>query len=88
MLVAVMRAGKLVQVDDPLAIYDHPADRFVGGFIGNPPMNFLPVTLEPRDGAAVATVAEAGEVPVDATGCGVAAGGVTSSDPRLSVTMR
>ncbi|HET6381659.1 MAG TPA: ABC transporter ATP-binding protein [candidate division Zixibacteria bacterium] len=64
--VAVMRAGKLVQVDEPLAIYDRPADRFVGGFIGNPPMNFLPVTVSQRDGAAVATVADAGEVRVDA----------------------
>jgi multiple sugar transport system ATP-binding protein len=60
--VAVMRSGKLVQVDDPLAIYDRPADRFVGGFIGNPPMNFLPVTVERRDGGAVATVAGGGEV--------------------------
>jgi multiple sugar transport system ATP-binding protein len=63
--VAVMRAGKLVQVDEPLAIYQRPADRFVGGFIGNPPMNFLRVTVESRDGALVAVMPDAGEVPVD-----------------------
>src|SRR5215216_7835399 len=39
--IAVMNAGRIVQVDSPLAVYDHPADMFVGGFIGTPPMNFL-----------------------------------------------
>ncbi|MEO8510305.1 MAG: ABC transporter ATP-binding protein [Chloroflexota bacterium] len=60
--VAVMRAGKLVQVGDPLTIYDGPVDRFVGGFIGNPPMNFLAATVERRDGGSVAMLAGAGEV--------------------------
>ncbi|OYO24280.1 sugar ABC transporter ATP-binding protein [Enemella dayhoffiae] len=39
--VAVMRKGQIAQLDTPLNIYDHPADTFVGGFIGSPPMNFL-----------------------------------------------
>jgi len=60
--VAVMRAGKLVQVSDPLTIYDAPVDRFVGGFIGNPPMNFLPARAERRDGGRVAVLEDAGEV--------------------------
>jgi len=60
--VAVMRSGKIVQVGDPLTIYDGPVDRFVGGFIGNPPMNFLPVRLERRNGDRVATVGDAGEI--------------------------
>jgi multiple sugar transport system ATP-binding protein len=47
--VAVMREGQIVQVDAPMRVYDHPATRFVGGFIGNPPMNFLPVRID-RDG--------------------------------------
>jgi multiple sugar transport system ATP-binding protein len=42
--VAIMRSGKLVQVGGPLDVYDAPVDRFVGGFIGNPPMNFLQAT--------------------------------------------
>jgi multiple sugar transport system ATP-binding protein len=63
--VAVMRTGQLVQVDDPLTIYDVPLDRFVGGFIGNPPMNFLAVTIERRDGRAVAVLADAGELRID-----------------------
>ena len=44
--IAVMRAGRIVQVDSPLAVYDHPADTYVGGFIGTPPMNFLEATVE------------------------------------------
>jgi multiple sugar transport system ATP-binding protein len=44
--IAVMKAGRIVQVDSPLAVYDHPADTYVGGFIGTPPMNFLEATVE------------------------------------------
>jgi multiple sugar transport system ATP-binding protein len=39
--VAVMRKGRIVQLGDPIEVYDRPADRFVGGFLGSPPMNFL-----------------------------------------------
>jgi multiple sugar transport system ATP-binding protein len=39
--IAVMRNGRILQVDHPTKVYDLPADHFVGGFIGNPPMNFL-----------------------------------------------
>ncbi len=39
--IAVMHGGHIVQVDVPAAVYNHPASRFVGGFIGNPPMNFI-----------------------------------------------
>jgi multiple sugar transport system ATP-binding protein len=39
--IAVMKAGIIAQVDTPLAVYDHPADTYVGGFVGTPPMNFL-----------------------------------------------
>jgi multiple sugar transport system ATP-binding protein len=63
--VAVMRTGKLVQVADPLTIYDGPVDRFVGGFIGNPPMNFLSATIERRDAGAVAVLGNAGEVRLE-----------------------
>jgi len=39
--IAVMRDGQILQYDTPLNVYDKPADLFIGGFIGNPPMNFL-----------------------------------------------
>jgi multiple sugar transport system ATP-binding protein len=68
--VAVMRSGRLVQVADPLTIYDGPIDRFVGGFIGNPPMNFLPVTVEMTASGPVAVVEGAGRVAVAADDLG------------------
>ncbi len=66
--VAVMRTGRLVQVADPLTIYDGPVDRFVGGFIGNPPMNFLSAVIERRDGAVVAVLPDIGELALEADG--------------------
>jgi multiple sugar transport system ATP-binding protein len=49
--IAVMNAGHIVQLDSPLAVYDNPADMFVGGFVGTPPMNFLSAQIS-RDGGA------------------------------------
>ncbi|MBZ9905594.1 ABC transporter ATP-binding protein [Mesorhizobium sp. BR115XR7A] len=43
--VAVMHAGELQQMAPPADIYDRPANRFVATFVGNPPMNILPVAL-------------------------------------------
>ncbi|MEP7104556.1 MAG: ABC transporter ATP-binding protein [Chloroflexota bacterium] len=42
---AVLRDGRILQVDTPLAVYDRPADTFVAQFIGNPPMNVLRGTM-------------------------------------------
>jgi multiple sugar transport system ATP-binding protein len=39
--IVVMKDGVVQQVDTPLNIYHHPANRFVAGFIGSPTMNFL-----------------------------------------------
>ena len=40
--ISVMNGGHIVQSADPVQVYRNPAARFVAGFIGNPPMNFLP----------------------------------------------
>ena len=53
---AVMKDGQIVQVDTPLSVYDRPASTFVGGFMGNPPMNFLPVTIDGANGTPQARV--------------------------------
>lgn len=50
--IAVMREGQIVQVGDPMEVYDQPANQFVGGFIGSPPMNFLRGTLGRENGGA------------------------------------
>ena len=39
--IAIMQEGEIVQIDTPIEIYRHPRTVLVGGFIGNPPMNFL-----------------------------------------------
>lgn len=44
--VAVLRRGRLQQLDDPQSLYDSPANLFVAGFIGTPPMNLLLATVE------------------------------------------
>ena len=44
--VAVMRGGQLQQVDTPQDLYDHPANEFVAGFMGSPPMNLLHAGVE------------------------------------------
>jgi multiple sugar transport system ATP-binding protein len=43
--IAVMKEGVVQQVADPLQLYHHPANLFVAGFIGAPPMNFFSGTL-------------------------------------------
>jgi multiple sugar transport system ATP-binding protein len=44
--VAVMSAGKLLQVGPPLDIYNRPASAFVAAFLGNPSMNLIDVRIE------------------------------------------
>jgi multiple sugar transport system ATP-binding protein len=51
--IVVMRGGVVEQQGAPLDLYDHPASKFVAGFIGSPAMNFLPATVN-ADGCSVA----------------------------------
>jgi len=48
--VAVMKDGVLQQVADPITVYDHPKNKFVAGFIGSPPMNFMKGKIIKKDG--------------------------------------
>ena len=48
--IAVMHKGVIEQIDRPQALYERPATRFVGGFLGSPPMNFIELPIV--DGAA------------------------------------
>ncbi|MGH9212817.1 MAG: ABC transporter ATP-binding protein [Acidimicrobiales bacterium] len=61
--VAVMRKGELQQVDTPQALYDHPVNVFVAGFIGSPAMNLLEASLSRVDGSMRVKVG-AFELPV------------------------
>ena len=44
--VAVMRDGRILQVDTPQALYERPRDVFVAGFIGSPAMNLVEATID------------------------------------------
>jgi multiple sugar transport system ATP-binding protein len=44
--VCVLRKGLIQQVASPRELYEQPVNLFVAGFIGSPPMNFLPATIE------------------------------------------
>ncbi len=50
--VVVLQAGRIEQQGPPMALYTHPANRFVAGFIGSPAMNFVPGSVT-DDGQAV-----------------------------------
>lgn len=50
--IAVLRYGQVQQVGTPVEIYRRPANRFVAGFLGSPPMNFLPGTVVSEAGRA------------------------------------
>jgi multiple sugar transport system ATP-binding protein len=47
--ICVMKDGLIQQVDGPLPLYDNPVNKFVAGFIGSPPMNFMEVDVIKRD---------------------------------------
>lgn len=61
--IAVMKDGAIHQFDEPSRVYDMPANQFVGGFIGNPPMNFLQGQVQQKNGRVEATIGDFGLVP-------------------------
>ncbi|HVB50326.1 MAG TPA: sn-glycerol-3-phosphate ABC transporter ATP-binding protein UgpC [Acidimicrobiales bacterium] len=69
--IAVINLGKLEQVGSPRDLYDRPANQFVGGFIGSPSMNFVPMHVESVDDG-LRLVSDGGDMDV-------ALGGVESS---------
>jgi multiple sugar transport system ATP-binding protein len=69
--IVVLNAGRIEQVGAPLELYNHPANKFVAGFIGSPQMNFLGARVAARSdgGARIALDAAPGSdspvIPVD-----------------------
>ena len=62
--IVVMDAGKIMQVGTPEELYERPANRFVGGFLGSPPMNFLDATVK-DSGGQLSLAGDGFELPVD-----------------------
>ncbi len=48
--IVVMKDGLIQQIGDPLTLYNVPVNRFVAGFIGSPPMNFMTVKVTEESG--------------------------------------
>lgn len=44
--IIIMKDGEIQQIGTPLEVYDDPANEFVAGFIGEPPMNLMSSTIE------------------------------------------
>jgi ABC-type sugar transport system ATPase subunit len=51
--IVVLHKGRIQQVGAPLELYNHPANKFVASFIGNPSMNFFQGTLKKQGGGKV-----------------------------------
>jgi multiple sugar transport system ATP-binding protein len=58
--IVVMKDGKIQQTGSPLTLYNQPANKFVAGFIGSPPMNFL--TLKVADSGGIVLQGEGFEI--------------------------
>jgi multiple sugar transport system ATP-binding protein len=63
--IAVMKSGQILQYDKPDTVYDLPTNRFVGGFIGNPPMNFMQGQIQRQNGRVNVRIGDFHLMPAD-----------------------
>jgi len=61
--IAVMKTGEIQQFDKPDTVYDLPVNHFVGGFIGNPPMNFMQGQVQRQDGQVKVRIGDFNLIP-------------------------
>jgi len=72
--IVMMDEGTIQQVGPPLEVYEHPVNRFVAGFLGTPPMNFIDGSIDTDSkrfiaGELILALPEACEnIPVDELG--------------------
>ena len=64
--IVVMKLGIIQQIGSPLELYNKPANKFVAGFIGSPPMNFFNVKLS-QEGDDIMATEENFSVKIDAS---------------------
>src|SRR5262245_18920342 len=60
--IVVMNHGQIQQVGAPLDLYDHPANKFVAGFIGSPSMSFVSGALNAAPAATYFETADGGRL--------------------------
>jgi multiple sugar transport system ATP-binding protein len=84
--VCVINDGVVQQYAPPQEIFDRPANRFVAGFVGNPPMNILDVGLDGERRAMVVngTLVPLGDRYADCAAAGVDRAGVRARDLELA----
>ncbi len=82
--IAIVYQGRIEQIGTPIEVYNSPATRFVGGFIGSPPMNFI--TLPVADGAAAGLRVPEGAG--DSIIMGLRAEAVSRTDTGLPMAVR
>jgi multiple sugar transport system ATP-binding protein len=81
--VALMNGGVIQQLATAEEIYNRPANLFVAGFVGSPPMNFFPCSFQEKNGNAML---DAGEFQLDITGLkDTIKSHATSSELKLGV---
>ncbi|AFZ69738.1 ABC transporter ATP-binding protein [Deinococcus peraridilitoris] len=83
--IAVMHGGHIVQYAPPVEVYEEPANTFVGGFIGNPPMNFVRFPVHEQAGQKYAQTANAALRVPDEAGREVLMG-IRPEDFSISLT--
>ncbi|MBU1333905.1 MAG: ABC transporter ATP-binding protein [Alphaproteobacteria bacterium] len=86
--ISVMNGGKIVQAASPVEVYRNPAARFVGSFIGNPPMNFLPAKRASNGQWQVAGLEMPGPVAGDALEFAIRPEDLTVSPDGFAATVR
>ena len=62
--IVVMNGGVVQQTDTPLKLYNEPANLFVAGFLGSPPMNFINGTLKKERDAFLFSEIQGGSIQV------------------------
>ena len=61
--IVVLNDGNVEQVGTPLELFNHPANRFVAGFLGQPSMNFVPISVK-ANGANEVTAQLPGDISI------------------------
>jgi ABC-type sugar transport system ATPase subunit len=62
--IVVMNNGTIQQFDTPHTIYNYPVNVFVGGFVGEPPLNFLPCSVQSSNGHRHLTLSSGETIPL------------------------
>jgi multiple sugar transport system ATP-binding protein len=74
--IVVMRDGHIEQVGGPIEVFEKPANTFVAGFIGSPPMNLVPAVIEGSGPDLRLKLGEGFRVPIPARPGAKLAGGM------------